>query len=96
MKRLVYVEVVRDTAGGRLLRLNNAEWRHGVTMRMKMIAAGMGLDSIVQYVSVELKLYSQNKAHIKDHHSHRHLDCLDDLCHPEIQDAPASVERERT
>ena len=35
-----------------------------------MIPARMSLDSIVQYVSVELKLDSKNEAHIKDRHGH--------------------------
>ena len=52
-----------DTAGGRLLRLNNVEWRRGEKLRMQMIPARMSLDSIVQYVSVELKLNSNNEAH---------------------------------
>ena len=54
MKNSVYVEVFGDTAGGRLLRLNNVEWRCGEKMRMQMIPARMSLDPIVQYVSVEL------------------------------------------
>ena len=48
MKNSVYVEVFGDTAEGRLLRLNNAEWRRGEKLRMQMIPARMSLDSIVQ------------------------------------------------
>ena len=48
MKNSVYVEVFGDTAGGRLLRLNNVEWRRGERLRMQMIPAHMSLDSIVQ------------------------------------------------
>ena len=48
MKNSVYVEVVRDTAGGRLLRLNNVEWRRGEKLRMQMIPARMSPDLIVQ------------------------------------------------
>ena len=50
MKNSVYVEVLGDTAGGRLLRLNNVEWRHGEKLRMQMIPARMSLGSIVQFV----------------------------------------------
>ena len=35
---------------------------------MQRIPARMSLDSIVQYVSVELKLNSKNEAHIEDRH----------------------------
>ena len=66
MKNSVYVEVVRDTAGGRLLRLNNIEWGRGEKLRMQMIPARMTLDAIVQYLSVALKLNSKRKAHIED------------------------------
>ena len=48
MKNSVYVEDFGDTAGGRLLRLNNVEWRRGEKLRMQMIPACMSLDSIVQ------------------------------------------------
>ena len=34
MKNSVHVEVFGDTAGGRLLRLNNVEWRRGEKLRM--------------------------------------------------------------
>ena len=44
MKNSVYVEVFGDMAGGRLLRLNNIEWRHGEMLRMQMIPACMSLD----------------------------------------------------
>ena len=40
-KNLVYVEVVGDTAGGRLLRLNSSEWRRGEKLRMRMVSARM-------------------------------------------------------
>ena len=62
MKNSVYVKVFGDTAGGRLLRLNNVEWRRGEKLRMQMIPARVTLDSIVQYVSVELKLNSKKEA----------------------------------
>ena len=88
MKNSVYAEVVGDTAGGRLLRLNNIEWRRGEKLRMRLIPAGMSLDSIVQYVSVELKLNSKNKAHIKDHHGHGNHNRREDRAYREIQEAP--------
>ena len=59
MKISVYAVVFGDTAGGRLLRLNNVEWKRGEKLMMQMIPARMSLDSIVQYVSVELKLDSE-------------------------------------
>ena len=68
MKNMVYVEVFGDTAGGHLLRRNNVEWRLGKKLTMQMIPARMSLDSIVQYVSVELKLNSKNETDIKDRH----------------------------
>ena len=55
----VYVEVFGETAGGRLLRLHNVEWRHGEKMKLQMIPARMSLDSIIQYVSIEVKLNSK-------------------------------------
>ena len=58
MKNSVYVQVFRDTAGGRLLRLNNVEWRRGEKLTMQMIPASISLNPIVQYVSVELELRS--------------------------------------
>ena len=66
----VYVEVFGETAGGRLLRLNNVEWRRGGKLKLQMIPAQMSPDSIIQSVSVELNLNFKNKAHIKDRHNH--------------------------
>ena len=68
MKNSVDVEVFGDTAWGRLLRLNNVEWRRAEKLRMQMIPARISLDSIVQYVSVELKRNSKNEAQSKDRH----------------------------
>ena len=62
MKNSVDVKVVQDTARGRLLRLNNVEWRRGKKLRMQMIPARMSLDSIVQYVTVEVKLNSKKRS----------------------------------
>ena len=78
MKNSVYVEVFGDAAGGRLLRLNNVEWRHGEKLRVQMIPSRMSLDSIVQFVSVALKLNSKNEAHIKDRHGHGNCERRDD------------------
>ena len=88
MKNSVYVEVFEDTAGGRLLRLNNVEWRRGEKLRMQMIPPRMSLDSIVQYVSVELKLNSKNEAHIKDRHGHGNRERRDHRNYRQIQDDP--------
>ena len=46
----------------------------------------MSLDSIVQYVSVELKLNSKSEAHIKDRHGHGNRDRRDDRNYHEIQE----------
>ena len=88
MKNSVYVEVLGDTAGGRLLRLNNVEWRRGKKLSMQMIPACMSLDSKVQYVSVELKLNSKNEAHIKDRHGNRIRQRRDDRIYRAIQEDP--------
>ena len=86
LKNSVYVEVFGETAGGRLLRLNNVEWRRGEKLKLQIIPARMSLDSIIQYVSVELKLKSKNEAHIKDHHNHGNHDRRKDRHHREVQD----------
>ena len=88
MRNSVYVEVFGDTAGGRLLRPNNVEWRRGERLRMQMIPARMSLDSIVQYVSVELKLDSKNEAHIKDLHGNGKRERRDDRNYRAIQEDP--------
>ena len=87
MKNLVYVEVVGDTASGRLMRLKNMEWGRGEKLRMQMLPARMGLDSIVQYVNVELKLNSKNEGHIKDRHGHGSHNRREDRSYREIQEA---------
>ena len=86
MKNLVYVEVFWDTAAGRLLQLNNVEWRHGEKLRMQMIPARMSLDSIVQYVSTELKPNFKNEAHIKDRHGKGNRERRDDRNYRQIQE----------
>ena len=53
LKNSVYVEVFGETAGGRLLQLNNVEWRSGEKLKLQIIPARRSLDSITQYVSVE-------------------------------------------
>ena len=82
----VYVEVFGETAGGHLLRLNNVEWGRGEKLKLQMIPARMSLDSIIQYVSVELKRNSKNEAHIKDRHNHGNHDRCEDRHHREVQD----------
>ena len=49
-----------------------------------MIPARMSLDSIIQYVSVELKLNSKNEVHIKDRHIRGNHDRREDRNHREI------------
>ena len=85
MKNSVYVEVFGDTAGGHLLRLNNVKWRRGERLRRQMSPARMSLDSIVQYVSVELKLNSKKEAHIKDRHGNGNRERRDDRNYRAIQ-----------
>ena len=85
LKNSVYVEVFGETARGRSLRLNNVEWRHGEELEFQMIPARMSLHSIIQYMSVELKLNSKNEAHIKDCHNHGNHDRHDDRHHREVQ-----------
>ena len=74
IKNSVHEEMVGDTAGGRLLRLNNVEWRRGEKLRMQMIQAPMSLDSMVQYLSMDVKLNSKKGAHIRDRHRHANRD----------------------
>ena len=88
IRNLVYVEAVGEKAGGRLLRLNNVEWRCGEKLRMQMIPALMSLDSMVQYVSLELKLKSKNEAHIKDRHCHGNHERQDNQNYCAIQEDP--------
>ena len=80
------MEVFGEIVGGRLLRLDKIQWRHGEKLKLKMIPARMSLDSIIQYVSVELKLHSKNKAHIQDRHNHGNHDRREDRNHQEDQD----------
>ena len=46
----------------------------------------MSLDSIIPYVSVELKLNSKSEAHIKDRHHHGNHDRCEDRHHRDVQD----------
>ena len=82
----MYVEVLGERAGGRLLRLNNVEWGSGEKLKLQMIPAQMSLDSIIQYLSVELKLNSKNEAHIKGRHNHGNHDRREDRHHRDVQD----------
>ena len=58
-----------------------------------MIPAQIELDSIIQYVSVELKLHSKKEAHIGDSHNHRNHDCPENQSHREIQEEPVQVRK---
>ena len=95
MKNSMYMEVFGDTAVGRLLRLNNVKWRRGEKLGMQMLPARMSLDSIVQYVSVELKLNFKNEAHIEDRHGHGNGERRDDRNYRTIQE-DATVGRDRS
>ena len=68
-------------SSGSGLRLNNVKWRRGEKLKLQMIPARMSLDSIIQYVSVELKLSCKNKPHIKDRHNHGNHDRREDRSH---------------
>ena len=57
--------------------------RPGEKLKLQMIPAQMSLDSIIQYVSLELKLNSKNAAHIEDHHNHGNHD-REDRRHGEV------------
>ena len=86
LKNSVYVEVVGETAGGSLLRLTNVEWRCGEKLKFHRIPAQMSLDSIIEYVGVELKLNCKNQAHIKDRQNHGNHDRWEDRTLREIQE----------
>ena len=78
LNNTVYVELFGGTAGGGQLRLKNVKWRHGEKLKLQMIPAQMSLPSIIQYMSVEVKLKAKNEAHIKDRHNHGNHDCRED------------------
>ena len=86
LKNFLCVEAFGETAGRHLLPLNNVEWRCGGKLKLQMIPARMSLDSITQYVSVELKLNSPNEAHIKDRHIHGNHYRREYRHHREVQD----------
>ena len=90
LKNAVYVEVIRDSMGQRLLRLNNVEWRRGEQLRMQVIFARMSLDEIVKYITVELKLNAKNEAHVQDRHGHGQRGHREDRHHREIQEDTAN------
>ena len=85
LKNAVYVEVLGDTMGQRLMRLNNAEWRRGELLRMQVIFARMSLDEIVKYITVELKLNAKNEAHVQDRQGHGHRGHPGGCQHRELQ-----------
>ena len=81
LKNAVYVEVFCDTMGQRLMRLNNAEWRRGEPLRMRVILARMSLEKIVKYIMVELKLNAKKEAQGHGHRGH-----LEDRHHREVKE----------
>ena len=91
MKNGVYVEVVRNTAGGRFLQFNNLKWRPGEKLRFQMILACISPDSIVKHMGLQRQLNFKNEGPIKDRHGHGNHSCQEDQSDREIQDAPASV-----
>ena len=86
LKNAVYVEVFGDTMGQRLMRLNNAEWKRGERLRMQVIFARMGLEKIVKYITVELKLNAKNEAHVQDRQGHGHRGHREDRQHREVKE----------
>ena len=77
----MYVEVFGETAGGRLIGLNHVKWRCEEGLKLQMIPPQMSPDSIIQYVSVQLKHKSKNEAHIKHCHNHGNHDRCEDQNH---------------
>ena len=72
MRQSLYVEVSEGAAGQRLLRLNNQAWmKNEPLLRLREIPAHMSLVSIVQYISVELKLNKKNEAGLKDRYDRK-------------------------
>ena len=67
MCQSLYVEVFREAAGQRLLRLHNQGWiKNEPLLRLQEIPTHMSLESVVQYIFVELKGNKKNKAGLKD------------------------------
>ena len=67
MRQSLYVEVFGEPAGQRLFRLHNEVWmKNEHLLSLREIPARMSLESIVQYISVELKLNKNNEAGLKD------------------------------
>ena len=96
LKNAVYVEVFGDTIWQRLTRLNNAEWRRGEPLRMQLIFAGMSLDGIVKYITVELKLNTKNEAHVQDRQGHGHRGHREDRHHREVKEDTVGTAEERS
>ena len=67
MRQSLYVEVVSEDAGQKLILLHNQAWmRNKPLVRPREIPARMSLESIVQYISVGLMLNKKNGAGLKD------------------------------
>ena len=90
LKNAVYVEVLCDTMGQRLMRLNNVEWRRGQPLRMQVIFPRMSLDEILKYIMVELKLNAKNEVHVQDRQGHGQRGHQEDRHHWEIQEDKAN------
>ena len=86
LKNAVYVEVLGNTMGQRLMRLNNAKQRRGEPLRMQVIFARMSLDKILKYITVELKLNARNEAHMQDRQGHGHRGHREDRQHREVKE----------
>ena len=72
MHQSLYVEVFGEAARQRLLRLHKQAWmKNEPLLRLRKIPARMSLESIVQYISVELKLNKKNEAGLKDRYDRK-------------------------
>ena len=85
MRQSLYVQVFGEAAGERLLRLHNQAWmKNEPLLRLRGIPARMSPESIVQYISVELKLNKKNEVGLKDRYSQKgdyNYRGHDDGCH---------------
>ena len=72
MRQSLYVEVFGEAAGQRLLRLHNEAWmKNEPLFWLREIPARMSLESILQYISVELKLNKKKEAGLKDRYDRK-------------------------
>ena len=67
MRESLYVEVLTQAAGQRLLLLHNHAWmKNKPLVRLREMPARISLTSIVQYISVELKFKKKRGAGAND------------------------------